>query len=806
MGDAQARAGIYNFAKQTGRSIYNASAQFGDYVGSKLPVGKPGNSGYGQPKSTWRPPGMVPDMSGTSGTGAVKSGPAAPSTGQVIQDAAAQVGSYVGSKLPTPSASYAYGSGPASASAQAAGAVAAPAAVTNPATSPTLWGSAGAGPGGAPPPAATQPPIVKTENPLNQSIPGRDIERLPDGSLDTSTLIDTPQSAGTAAPTAAPAATPQAPAPAAGNSPQAWGSAGSGPGGSPGQETKPPQQQPQQQQQPTQTNFQKLHESTVGTLNDQKATPEAKQQAMRGLMDEHVKANPALAQGLKDKLAGNNTPASAEFDKSFETAAGDEVDKAYREWKAVNPNSTPQQDGSFIGNMWNQIQNMPPEAQGALALGIPLAVLGVGMTAFGGGGLGSLLMSVLGLGAVGAGAASMGAFGQDAQNTVTGAIGGLGKMFAPMLGVNLPDEADIRARLTEAGKQGPDAAAAELAKVREEVGPYARYSPEARQFMEQSADPNFMYNQARGYTEQNFDQILDQELQDPSKRDFRGWLANSLGMDSAAAKQDGSWAQDGNWFFSGYGAPGSPQRQKFIEDQMARKGWEMVKQQCVNTMRKAARCWAGYEPVPGAKAYSEGSCRPKGSKKTKKEVIQGKKRTEKKAAGPARKPYSGPYSQSPYNHAHMLQTLKLPPNTSPEMAYNRAIHLWQNNRLSSAQSSALMKEYGGLPPAFEVTTNSNQTPAPAVPGTTAPSQPQPSVSPFSTQPATPGSPAPAPKRPTMTQMPSNTAAASKQPSPQQVAYSAWQKSQKPPIKPQPTATPTANTAKVPGNQFLQPTR
>jgi hypothetical protein len=198
--------------------------------------------------------------------------------------------------------------------------------------------------------------------------------------------------------------------------------------------------------------------------------------------------------------------------------------------------------------------------------------------------------------------------------------------------------------------------------------------------MEQSADPNFMYNQARGYTEQNFDQILDQELQDPSKRDFRGWLANSLGMDSAAAKQDGSWAQDGNWFFSGYGAPGSPQRQKFIEDQMARKGWEMVKQQCVNTMLKAARCWAGYEPVPGAKAYSEGSCRPKGSKKTKKEVIQGKKRTEKKAAGP------------------------------------------------------------------------------------------------------------------------------KQPSPQQVAYSAWQKSQKPPIKPQPTATPTANTAKVPGNQFLQPTR
>jgi hypothetical protein len=37
---------------------------------------------------------------------------------------------------------------------------------------------------------------------------------------------------------------------------------------------------------------------------------------------------------------------------------------------------------------------------------------------------------------------------------------------------------------------------------------------------------------------------------------------------------------------------------------------------------KIARCWKGYEPVPGMKAYEPGSCRPKGSKpdKKKKEV------------------------------------------------------------------------------------------------------------------------------------------------------------------------------------------
>jgi hypothetical protein len=35
---------------------------------------------------------------------------------------------------------------------------------------------------------------------------------------------------------------------------------------------------------------------------------------------------------------------------------------------------------------------------------------------------------------------------------------------------------------------------------------------------------------------------------------------------------------------------------------------------------KLARCWSGYEPVPGAKKFSKGSCRPTGSKKTQKEM------------------------------------------------------------------------------------------------------------------------------------------------------------------------------------------
>jgi hypothetical protein len=44
---------------------------------------------------------------------------------------------------------------------------------------------------------------------------------------------------------------------------------------------------------------------------------------------------------------------------------------------------------------------------------------------------------------------------------------------------------------------------------------------------------------------------------------------------------------------------------------------------------KIARCWAGYEPVPGKKPYSEDSCRPVGSGKKKKKNDSGK--SEKKA-------------------------------------------------------------------------------------------------------------------------------------------------------------------------------
>jgi hypothetical protein len=62
------------------------------------------------------------------------------------------------------------------------------------------------------------------------------------------------------------------------------------------------------------------------------------------------------------------------------------------------------------------------------------------------------------------------------------------------------------------------------------------------------------------------------------------------------------------------------------------KDADMVKYSAAYVM-KIARCWAGYEPVPGKKPYSNDSCRPVGSGKKKKKKEESK--SEKEAGTPA---------------------------------------------------------------------------------------------------------------------------------------------------------------------------
>jgi len=381
--------------------------------------------------------------------------------------------------------------------------------------------------------------------------------------------------------------------------------------------TQPATQQPAQAQPAAQTPEQQQNvpdsvKAWGGSLPEQ-ATPDQRaqaDQAQQQLADKSPEEKQKLSTAVND-------PKSPEAQEVRADAANNYMAEA-----AADPNNPapkdPQGYGEWAQGKLNEFGQLDPMAQLAIGAGLSIGVVSMLSSMMGGGGMGGMLLGALGLGTAGLVGASTGMLGNDAKGWVNDAFSGLVTAF----GGNVPNEGDIRARLEAAAKQGPEAAKAELEKVRGEVKPYAAFSQDANKFLTDSANPNFMYDQAHQYATNNYAKLFDEKMQNPTTWEERA--GNILGLTGEAANTPGTWSHYlSNW---------SGSKEDRINSELARKGF--VKQQSVNIMRKAARCWAGYEPVPGAKAYSEGSCRPKGSKKTKKEVIQGKNHSEKKAGGP----------------------------------------------------------------------------------------------------------------------------------------------------------------------------
>jgi hypothetical protein len=80
--------------------------------------------------------------------------------------------------------------------------------------------------------------------------------------------------------------------------------------------------------------------------------------------------------------------------------------------------------------------------------------------------------------------------------------------------------------------------------------------------------------------------------------------------------------------------PNLSQQEAMQQYMFLTKNKDMIQRMLPNLTRKTAgelakmsRCWEGYEPVPGSKPYSQGSCRPKGSKKTQKQMKEKKARS-----------------------------------------------------------------------------------------------------------------------------------------------------------------------------------
>jgi hypothetical protein len=701
-GDAQARAAIYDKTKQIGSQIYGASARLGDRVGSMLPAGRPGNSGIGN-----KPMSMVDEMRGTfkqmgsdvqqmgtqlnnarlqaggaignyvgskipasqpgnSGFGAPPDKPMSmvdemrgtfkqmgsdvQQMGSAIYGASAQLGDRVGSMLPgAKPGNSGYGNAPA-VSAYGAAPPQGPmgTGIPGPGQDPAAYGAAPPqGPMGTTAPATpTIPPFTPTPEmkqflQANNIQTGADLRNLTEEQrLQFDALYEQQQQ--------------QPAAPAAGTDPAAWGAAPPhGPvsaSGQPAPQTPQPAQPPEQQQ-----NVPNSVKAWGGSLPEQ-ATPEQRAQADQA--EQQLKDLPPKTQQKLQAAASN--PSSPEAQEVKADGANNYVTES-----AADPNNPPPTDprgyGKWAQGKLSEFGQLDPMAQLAIGAGLSIGVVSMLSSMMGGGGMGTMLLGALGLGTAGLVGASTGMLGNDAKGWVNDAFSGLVTAF----GGNVPNEADIRARLETAAKQGPEAAKAELEKVRGEVQPYAAFSQDAGKFMTDSEDQNYLYNQAKGYGLDNYAELAPQSTYYgiPTGAITSAIFGKPTMEDADPNKQ--------TWNEWAWGAPGSKQREKNVETGVQRKGFKEVRSSvaaavtqkaarcwagyepvpgkkpysnnscrpksktkkkpekkadasCIAVMRKAARCWAGYEPVPGAKAYSEGSCRPKGSKKTKKEVIQGK--------------------------------------------------------------------------------------------------------------------------------------------------------------------------------------
>jgi hypothetical protein len=454
-------------------------------------------------------------------------------------------------------------------------------------------------------------------------------------------------------------------------------------------------------------------------LNDPKSTPQQKEGARADYAKKWLETNTAnVSPELKASAAAWQTDPNSPQAKAFADQLGaagaqfkqEKVEAALAEQPGATQN--PDTFGQIMGAVSGMWDSLGPTGQMALAFGVPTAMLGL----LGNSGLG-LILGGLGLGFAGA---AGGMFGADAQNFTQNlgqsAMSSIGSMMGapnpddikkevaaisqlppdqqkvemekirakvgPWANWNddakkfmdvsennaLPNQQALESQITAAGLQGPEQANAALADAQKQVAPWAELDPNAQKFMTDSSDKNYLYNKAEQYANDNYSKLVDERIQKPTNWEERA--GNILGLTGEAANTPGTW--------SNYLIGNKADR---INSELAAKGYK--KSEVVRIMQKAARCWAGYEPVPGAKAYSEGSCRPKGSKKTKKEVIQGKNHAEKKAAGPGTGSFTLGSHQKPRN-----VTYRETPITADEASRIQA-HFAQNGGSSAyAQSMA----------------------------------------------------------------------------------------------------------------------
>ena len=266
--------------------------------------------------------------------------------------------------------------------------------------------------------------------------------------------------------------------------------------------------------------------------------------------------------------------------------------------------------GEFIGQVVNQFQQMPPEAQAAIGLGLPLALAGVFM-----GGGGGTLMGLLGLAGAAGGAAYGGLLGEDAQQMVgqfvpggTRGVGGLMAQAGRAMGKNIPDQADLSMLYKpEEGK---------------ELNPLARLQSMTNFNPLTAEGRSNAINAAMSGKKQDIGAELSKLDQLGELAARPDWQAIPLMMHLDPNIENSEQARQALQHARTISTAANDSKQPLYGQIQALRELHKSQQEKKSSvaLKIASRCWKGYEPVPGAKPYTRGSCRPKGSKKTQKEM------------------------------------------------------------------------------------------------------------------------------------------------------------------------------------------
>lgn len=328
---------------------------------------------------------------------------------------------------------------------------------------------------------------------------------------------------------------------------------------------------------------QELYSRALAPLFDAK-TPEQKAEVEKTVvpqLTEQMKAAVPPEQ-MQAVQAVAQDPTSPEARKTIETGRNNFATEQ------AGGDPTKLQDPEFFGRAMGMWDSLGAPGQMAVMLGVPAALIGV----LSGNGLATLLGG-LGLGFAGA---AGGLFGSDAQ------------MFAQGIG----DYAQSALGSFFGGGQQPAAAAP------------AGTQPAAPAGTQPGAPQPTPAGQPAPQLNPQQTQLVAEAKQNPAA------FAEKVQKDPATAVQllklPDATVLD---LYRGL----SPEQKQSLQAKLANPGamanalygndikriQELIKKgAAIRAMRKAARCWAGYEPVPGKAPYSEDSCRPKTKKKPRK--------------------------------------------------------------------------------------------------------------------------------------------------------------------------------------------